>query len=127
MCYQTHTVWIPFLGTDIETVIRKLMKRFIKPLVLSNCTTDIKLIQVDVNQITLNNIDIDIEANQMTKQLIAIEKDSDLVFLHLRKGCRDFLIRLVDHMLINAPMKYCLVRNVTCLTPTILYMIRKDQ
>ena len=41
--YQTDSPMLPFLGKDLQTLVRNLMERFIKPAVMESATSVAKL------------------------------------------------------------------------------------
>lgn len=45
--YQTDKPMLPFMCSDLTDMLRSLMEKFIKPSVMKNATTPVKLLQVD--------------------------------------------------------------------------------
>lgn len=45
--YQTDKPMLPFMSGDLTNMLRSLLEKFIKPSVMKNATTTLKLLQVD--------------------------------------------------------------------------------
>ena len=124
--YQTDKPMVCFLASDLASIIKGLMKRFIKDDVLSEVSTADKLVKVDVeekrNHKTYKAIDIGFSAEKALKE--AKEKAqkegtsvSDKQVMEFRLDCRNFLIALLKKILNKCPISYSLVRNMAALNP----------
>ncbi|KAK1902110.1 NACHT LRR and PYD domains-containing protein 1b allele 2 [Dissostichus eleginoides] len=55
--YQTDKPMLPFMSEDLSNILRSLMEKFIKPSVMKNATTTVKLLQVDLTD-PVNHMDV---------------------------------------------------------------------
>lgn len=124
--YQTDKPMVCFLASDLASIIKGPMKRFIKDDVLSEVSTADKLVKVDVeekrNHKTYKAIDIGFSAEKALKE--AKEKAqkegtsvSDKQVMEFRLDCRNFPIALLKKILNKCPISYSLVRNMAALNP----------
>lgn len=127
--YQTDKPMIPFLSTDLETLLKGLMNRFIKGDVMKSATSAIKLLKIDPtdegNYCHTKKIDVGYSANREISELLSSKQISDLRVMEFRKNCQAFLIETVRRLLLKCPLGYSLVRNSSCLDPRILSNSKK--
>lgn len=118
--YQTDKPMIPFLGGDMFRMIKGLMQRFIKADVLRDVAV-YQLVTIDSsdkqNQCGYSKIDIGFAAEHEVKRLLNIKAISDKQVMEFRFECRAFLVSMVKKLVEKAPMKYPLVRHMSCLDP----------
>ena len=102
--YQTDKPMVCFLATDLSTVIRDVMRRFIKDDVLSEATKVEKLMLMDVveksNYKSYKKIDVGFCTENALKDAPAkAQKDgssiSDKQLMAFRLECRSFLIAIL--------------------------------
>ncbi|KAK1903780.1 Acetyl-coenzyme A carboxylase carboxyl transferase subunit alpha [Dissostichus eleginoides] len=55
--YETDKPMLPFMSEDLSNILRSLMEKFIKPSVMKNATTTVKLLQVDLTD-PVNHMDV---------------------------------------------------------------------
>ena len=48
---------LPFMNEDLSSLLRVLLEKFIKPVVMKNATTPVKLLQVEYNDVE-NHVDV---------------------------------------------------------------------
>lgn len=116
--YQTTEPLAPFLYDDIEHLLRQLMKRFVKKSLLKEADSVTKLVRIDVtakdNRCSYKDVDIGVAA---TKDL-ATSSLSDLERMKFRMQCTEFLSATVVKLLERCPVKYGIVRAISCLVPS---------
>ena len=119
--YQTDRPVLAFLAADLESMLRKLMKRFVKNTVLTEADTVMKLVAVDIVDVEnlkgYSSIDCGFVANKRLKELLSEKKVSERPVLAFKMETRSFLTGIVQKLLVKNPLKYPLVRNVVCLSP----------
>ena len=124
--YQTDKPMVCFLATDLSTVLRSLMRRFIKDDVLSEGTTVEKLIVVNVqeksNHKSYKKIEIGFfTENALKDALTKAQKAgcsiSDKELVAFRLECKSFLIAVVMKLILKCSLFYSLVRNMVVLDP----------
>ena len=124
--YQTDKPIVCFLATDLSTVLRDLMRRFIKDDVLSKTTKVEKLMLVDVedksNHKSYKKIDVGFFTENALKDACAkAQKEgssiSDKQLMAFRLECKSFLIAILKKLVLKCPLSYSLVRNMVALDP----------
>ena len=117
--YQTDRPMIPFLSGDLCTMIRNLMRRFIKSDILTAASTPDKLVKVDVSDkkhhVVYTKVDIGFLASKGLTDLKG--KISERQILEFRMECITFLVKLLQKVLTKCPITYSLVRNMSALNP----------
>lgn len=116
--YQTPLPVAPFLLEDISHLLRVLMKRFVKKSVLEPADTVAKLMKVDVtnkdNRCNYKEVDIGVGA---TKAL-SLAKLCDAERMSFRMDCLQFLSATVAKIVERSPLRYGIVRAISCLVPS---------
>ncbi|CAN7986698.1 unnamed protein product, partial [Ixodes hexagonus] len=106
-----------FLARDLETVLRKLLTRFLKCSVLSSSKGITGLPRVDIenpdNHAPLEKVDVGHAAEQIVKSAKASSKD---VF-QFRMECKQFLINVAKKVLERSPLRFPVVRGLSSLDP----------
>lgn len=124
--YQTDKPMVCFLATDLSTVLRGLMRRFIKDDVLSEATTVEKLMVVNVqeksNHKSYKKIEIGFCRENALKDARAKAQKagcsiSDKELMAFRLECKSFLFAVLMKLILKCPLSYSLVRNMVALDP----------
>jgi len=127
--YQTDTPMVPFLGHDLEKMLRGLMTRFVKPDTMSKASSALKLIKIDVedenHKVTCDKVDLGFAAGNKLKSS-SLKNISDRQKLEMKGMCRSFLVITTAKLLNKSPLKYSLVRNLSCLDPRQMISNRQD-
>ncbi|XP_076435198.1 uncharacterized protein LOC143275021 [Babylonia areolata] len=114
--YQADKPLMPFMATDLQTMLKNLMQRFIKEDVL----TDTPLTQIDLED--ANNLRARVQLDFKTTSLVNKAKKlpgvSEGLIRDFDKQCRSFLMKVVGKMIEKCPLKYGVARNMSCLDPT---------
>ncbi|XP_067266323.1 uncharacterized protein [Chanodichthys erythropterus] len=119
--YQTDAPMMPFLCKDLEDLIRSLLKRFMKPDALPS--TPYKLVRIEVTDHKLwlspKDVDIGMGAAAVIKELTKAGAKSGVSELGVLqfKDCQNALSSMCKKALDKCPLKYAIVRNMTCLDP----------
>ena len=116
--YQSNKPLLPFMSTDVYTLLRNLMVRFVKADVMAGVTNANKLMEVEFmkkeNQITLHNIDVGFAATAACKDLTGVE------VLRFKEECCTFLKHVCMKLTAKCPLKYRLVTGASCLDPQVM-------
>lgn len=122
--YQTDRPMLPFLADDVHTMLKALMKRFMKSSVLADADSLVKVVKLDVtkqeNHLSSSKIDVGFAADKKLKELYASKKINDKQILQYRLEVKDFLVAVVSKILEKSPVKYSIVRNLRCLKPSVM-------
>ena len=119
--YQTDKPMIPFMAADLYNMMKNILSRCCKSNVIQNATTVLKLANIDIDDDELyesdcKKIDVGFSAEKLLKKLTAAEV-SCLQKMEFRMQCKACLKSIAAKMLEKAPIKYPIVRHVTCLDP----------
>lgn len=118
--YQSDKPMIFFLGRDLESVVRKLLVKFMKASVLSSLAGVGGLLRVDVdnpnNHTALDEVDIGPKCVQALKDSRASAKDA----FQFRMECKQFLAAVTKKILERSPLKSSMVRNLSSLDPRLM-------
>ena len=94
--HQTDKPMVCFLASDLRSVIRVLMRKFIKDDVLDKASTEEKLVKVDVednkNHKAYKQIDLGFSAERSLREALRKGDISQKQAMELRIGCKTFLI-----------------------------------
>ena len=103
--YQTDR---PVLASDRESMLRKLMKCFVKNTVLTEADTVMKLVAVDIVDVEnlkgYSSIDCGFVANKCLKELLTEKKVSERQVLAFKMETRSFLTGIVQKLLVKNPL-----------------------
>ena len=113
---------VPFLCEDLHRMVRGLLQRFVKPDILNDANTVQKLLKLDVDDtathVSYKKIDVGFAAEDDLRQLGS--KVSSRQVMDFRMNSISFVQTTVKKILLKAPIKYALVRNLSCLDPRCL-------
>ena len=120
--YQSDLPLIPFLGNNLEQLMRHLMKRVIKHDVMTSATNVLKLLNIDLSNKDhhrdYKSIDIGFVAGEQLKVVGRSVSERDV--LEFRMQCKDFILALITKIKAKSPLNYSLVRNLQCLDPKVI-------
>ena len=112
--FQTNSPMTPFLFGSVETMIRLVMKMFIKEDVLNEAVTAFRLIKIKVsetsNQLAIGDAKLTI-ATELLLKSCSVDKAAKENF---RRDCVTFLLRIVQKLQEKSPIKYQIVRCWNC-------------
>ncbi|CAH3164476.1 unnamed protein product, partial [Pocillopora meandrina] len=94
--YQKDMPMLPFLATDMFQLVFNLLEIFVKEEALAEVTSTAKLVQLDLTKSSLHTLD----------DCYSVRADT-----------KTFLIALVKKLLLKAPIRFGLVRNLAWLHP----------
>lgn len=119
--FQTAQPMAPFLYDSVEEMLRSLMRRFIKKNVMKDATTCSKLMKIDVkdndNLLIAQDTDLGFATS---RALNNSTQTTQLKKLEFRTQCRNFLSATTQKIMEKSPLKYPLVRAISCLNPSLI-------
>ena len=122
--YQSDKPMLPFLPSDMDKLIRQIMRRFIKSKTIDEASTTLQLLSIDVtnidNQKPHSSIDSGFVSEKLVRDLLSKKRISERQALQYHMEVRDFLQKLCVKLCDKAPIKYKLVRCISCLTPKLI-------
>lgn len=112
---------LPFMAQELHTILRTLLRRFIKKTVFDEATTAAKLSKIDVlnteNTLSRNNVDVGFTCKIIMQEAEAKKKASPRQVLEFIKECTVPLQKLTNKVLERCSLQYAIVRQLTCLDP----------
>lgn len=120
--YQADRPLLPFLASDLDSLLRCLMGRFVKDSVLAQATSFVKLTKIDISSTENTKSSKQLDIGIATRRELDVLKDiisakEELEFL---MNCKAFMVRSTEKLLEKSPLKYPIVRAVRCLDPQII-------
>lgn len=119
MRFQAGKPMAPFLYEEMYLMLHSLMKRFIKNCVIENSSA-MKLMKVDVvqkcNLLPITDVNIGFAARRSLNE----SKASDTIKSNLKKECLSFLQKMTLKLIERNPLRFKLVRGISCLSPNII-------
>jgi hypothetical protein len=112
--YQMDAPMLPFLKEDLLGVLVSIMKRFIRPEIMTGMTTCSKIAKFEVlnNESHVDGHDVDVGfAARHTLRSVKCNERTKLEFF---MDCRVFLVKMIDKMLQRSPLRYSVVRYAPC-------------
>ncbi|XP_013856113.1 uncharacterized protein LOC106511946 [Austrofundulus limnaeus] len=122
--YQTDKPMLPFMSKDLTNMLRSLMEKFIKPGVMKDATTAVKLLQVDFadteNHMDLTKLKVGFISQRALEDHMKKNPNADRLRLEFRQICKLFLLKMVAKLLEKSHLKYPLLRSMSFLDPRVL-------
>jgi len=127
--YQADKPLLPFFATEMKNLVKELMQEFIKPDLLSDATSVVKLLKIEYekfpNHVDLSKVKIGFAAERILCELKGSKKLSERQVFEFRMSCKAFLIKMVKKILDKSPLTYPLVRYMNFLDPRI-FIAKKE-
>lgn len=124
--YQTDKPMIPFLAGDLHNLIKELMEKFLKDEIP---TSSLKLLEIKVEDLKMHKdasqVNIGFASKRIVRDLIKEKKISAKQQIEFYINCKEFLMKMTRKLLDKCPLKYSLVRNMSCLDPRTFVENRK--
>jgi len=128
--YQTDKPMMPFLAGDLRDVIKSLMTAVIKADVMTEAKTTTQLCEIKVSdttkQLHCKKVDIGFSAEKIVKKALQDKQISELREKEFRESAKAFIIAILSKLLDKCPLKYFLVRNMSCLDPRLMAKNQDD-
>ena len=116
--FQTDAPMLPFLSDILESLLRRIMRYFIRSSVVAEAATPYKLIGLDVSATSENCLPVnDLKLTTAVKSILKELKCTGGQKHTFLKDYRNFLIGLVEKMQEQSPLSYALVRSSSSLNP----------
>lgn len=114
--YQTENPMVPFLYDDLKFVIIKLMRKFVKPKVVSS----VPLIKIDVENVE-HTMDVkDIDLGYATRIAVKSSKASAKEILIFKNDCLRTLKLLVKKLIEKSPVNNRLLKSLIFCNPAVI-------
>ena len=127
--YQCDKPMIPFMYTDLKSLIQSLLELVVKQDVLSQCKTGIQMKQLDLcNKENLLNLK-DINLGFAVPNIIAKLRRNDTVTLaevkEFKVGTQKFIIGMIIKLFERSPLGSIFLRYASIFDPFVLFGLQK--
>lgn len=113
--FQSDAPLAPFLYTSLQSMIRQLMAKFVKPNVLEKQT----IFKIDLsdnnNLLPPEKVDLGYGTKKALSQCDVTHKD----IMAFRTECHTFMKTMVSKILDHTPLAYSFTKGITCLDPEV--------
>ena len=122
--YQAEQPLLPFMSTDLQDVLKSLLKIFVKREVLDGCTTAQRLVNVDVtntdHHVHLKAVELGFKTDELVREANKHSSMMEGPINAFRAECKAFVKAIVLKLQEKSPLKFELVRNLSCLNPHLM-------
>ena len=117
--FQTDAPMVPFMDDVLDSLLRNIMRYFVKRSVLENAKTSLQQHKIDIqdngNLLDAKNIRFGTAAKGMLKTVEPMITDNQKSNFQKEHKC--FLIGVVEKLVERSPLGYSLIRCGSCLDP----------
>ncbi len=122
--FQSDCPLLPFITTELQTMLETLMGRFVKRQELESADTPWKLCQIKVletsTHVVPSEINVGFAAAASLRKALKDKKVSQLQGLEFRKECAIMLAFIVSKIQEKSPLQYLLARKLSSLDPRLI-------
>ena len=127
--YQADKPLLPFCATEMKNLVKELMQKFIKPDLLSDATSVVKLLKIEYekfpNHVDLSKVRTGFAAERILCELKGSKKLSERQVFEFPMSCKAFLIKMVKKLPDKSPFTYPVVQYMNFLDPRI-FIAKKE-
>ena len=120
--FQTDAPMSPFLYTDLYSILKTLLKRFVKAEVLENTNLLSIAVNKSANLMDAKELKIGFatgSAIKRCKQTYGKANVNEKTVLHFREDCQKILQKMVTKFVERTPLKYSFTKGMICFDPAI--------
>ena len=118
--YQSNDPLLPFMFSDLSTMLEHLLGRIVKNQVLESANTSKTLLSIDLkkteNLKPFHAVDIGFAASAALKG----KGIKDVKVLQFYGDCRKFLVDICMKIFVKSPLAFKFVRGASCFNPAIM-------
>ena len=122
--FQSDGPLLPFITSELETLLQTLMGKFMKRAVLEGANIAYKIAKLNVldsaTHVTPSEVDIGFAAKTTLEKVYKEKKISQLQVLEFRKECESMLATTVAKIQERSPLKYNFARKLASLDPRVM-------
>ena len=122
--FQPDGPLLPFITSELETLLRTLMGKFMKRAVLEGANSAYKIAKLNVldsaTHVAPTEVDIGFAAKTTLEKVYKEKKISQLQVLEFRKECESMLATTVAKIQERSPLKYNFARKLASLDPRVM-------
>ena len=122
--FQSDGPLLPFITSELETLLWTLMGKFMKRAVLEGANSAYKIAKLNMldsaTHVAPSEADIDFAAKITLEKVYKEKKISQLQVLEFRKECESMLVTIVVKIQERSPLKYNFARKLASLDPRVM-------
>ena len=122
--FQSDGTLLPFITSELETLLHTLMGKFIKRAVFEGANSTYKIAKLNVldsaTHVAPSEVDIGFAAKPTLEKFYKGKKISQLQVLEFRKECESMLATRVAKIQERSPLKYNFARKLASLVPRVM-------
>ena len=122
--FQSDGPLLPFITSELETLLQTLMGKFMKRAVLEGANSAYKIAKLNVldsaTHVAPSEVDIAFAAKTTLEKIYKEKKISQLQVLEFRKECESMLATTVAKIQERSPLKYNFARKLASLDPRVM-------
>ena len=122
--FQSDGPFLPFITSELETLLQTLMGKFMKRAVLEGANSAYKIAKLNVldsaTHVAPSEVDIGFAAKTTSEKVYKEKKISQLQVLEFRKECESMLATTVAKIQERSPLKYNFARKLASLDPRVM-------
>ena len=122
--FQSDGPLLPFITSELETLLQTLMGKFMKRAVLEGANSAYKIAQLNVldsaTHVAPSEVGIGYAAKTTLEKVYKEKKISQLQVLEFRKECESMLATTVAKIQERSPLKYNFARKLASLDPRVM-------
>ena len=122
--FQSDGSLLPFLTSELETLLQTLMGKFMKRVVLEGANSAYKIAKLNVldsaTHVAPSEVDIGFAAKTTLEKVYKEKKISQLQVLEFRKECGSMLATTVAKIQERSPLKYNFARKLASLDSRVM-------
>lgn len=116
--FQSDSPKTFLLAKELESVLRSLLSRFVKCSVMTEATSITKLLRIDVEDAAVYTELEKVDVGRAAEKILKCCKASAKCILEFRYECRKFLVNMILKVMERSPLRYPVVRGLSCFDPT---------
>ena len=122
--FQSDGPLLPFITSELETLLWTLMGKFMKRAVLEGANSAYKIAKLNMldsaTHVAPSEVDIGFAAKTTLEKVYKEKKISQLQVLEFRKECKSMLATTVAKIQERSPLKYNFARKLASLDPRVM-------
>lgn len=121
--YQSDSPLLPFFADDIFQLVRNCLQLFnvLQPEVLSSINSIDKMVKFDFSDTKkysgISKVSTGFVIEKSIKELLQRNVISTASVMAFRHECQQFIVKMIEKLMVKCPANYAFVRNASCLDP----------
>ena len=125
--YQSDQPLMPYLSDDLIHMMRALLNRIVKPEIMTSSSDGASLLKIDLTQKESLRSLKDMDLGFVAAEELRHRPGSELDRRKFRENSQMFIVAFITKLNAKSPLKYSIVRNMSCLAPENIVQDRVSQ